>query len=253
MMLKVENLRVEVEGKEILHGVSLFVKEGEVVALMGPNGSGKTTLIMTIMGFSGYKVTEGRIIFKGIDITHLPVYERVKLGIGLAFQRPPVIKGVKTRQIIEIAASARGRKVDVYELAKELDFVDFLDRDVNDGFSGGEMKRSEILQLLAMDPDLLLLDEPESGVDLESISLLGKAINKILMRDVEPPPDKSMKEMKSKRKSALIITHTGHILNYVDADRGYVLIDGRIACEGNPREILKTVEKYGYGECLKCV
>ncbi len=253
MMLKIEKLRVEVEGREILHGVSLHVKEGEVVALMGPNGSGKSTLIMTVMGFSGYKVTEGRIIFKGIDITHLPVYERVKLGIGLAFQRPPVIKGVKTKQIVEIAAAARGRRVDVYELARELEFEDFLERDVNDGFSGGEMKRSEILQLLAMDPDLLLLDEPESGVDLESIGLLGKVINKILMRDVEPPPDKSLKEIKSHRKSALIITHTGHILKYVDADRGYVLIDGKIACSGNPREILRTVEKYGYGECLKCV
>ncbi len=252
-MLRIEDLVVEVAGKEILHGVSLFVREGEVVALMGPNGSGKSTLIMTIMGFSEYKVKRGKIWFKGKDITNLPVYERVKLGIGLAFQRPPVIKGVKTRQIVEIAASARGRKVDVVELAKELDFEDFLDRDVNYGFSGGEMKRSEILQLLAMDPDLLLLDEPESGVDLESISLLGRVINKILMRDIEPLPDKSFKEVKSHRKSALIITHTGHILKYVEADRGYVLINGRIACSGNPREILKTVEKYGYGECLKCV
>ena len=253
-MLKIENLKVEVGGKEILHGIELEVKDGEVVALMGPNGSGKTTLIMTIMGFSGYKVTAGKIYFKGQDITNLPVYERVKLGIGLAFQRPPVIKGVKTRQIVEIAASARNKKVNVEELAKKLNFLDFLDRDVNDNFSGGEMKRSEILQMLAMDPDLLLLDEPESGVDLESISLLGRAINEILLREIEPKPDKSIKDVKNERKkSALIITHTGHILNYVVADKGYVMIGGKIACSGNPLEILRTVEKYGYGECVRCL
>ncbi|BAT71721.1 Fe-S cluster assembly ATP-binding protein [Thermosulfidibacter takaii ABI70S6] len=253
-MLKVENLRVKVQGKDILHGIDLEVPKGKVITLMGPNGSGKTTLIMTIMGFSGYEVVDGKIWFKGIDITHLPVYERVKLGIGLAFQRPPVIKGVKTKQIVEIAANARGRQVDPYELAKEVNMMDFLERDVNDGFSGGEMKRSEILQLMAMDPDLLLLDEPESGVDLESIALLGRAINKILGREVEPRPDKSIKEVKKEySKSALIITHTGHILNYVNADLGYVLINGRIVCSGNPRDILKTVEKYGYKECERCV
>ncbi len=253
-MLKVESLRVEVAGREILHGVSLEVPKGKVVTLMGPNGSGKSTLIMTIMGFSGYRVTAGRIYFKGKDITEMPVHERVKLGIGLAFQRPPVIKGVKTKQIVEIAASARGREVDPYELAKEVNMEDFLERDVNDGFSGGEMKRSEILQLMAMDPDLLLLDEPESGVDLESIGLLGEAINKILGREVEPVEGKSLKEVKKEyAKSALIITHTGHILNYVNADLGYVLINGRIVCSGNPREILRTVEKYGYKECEKCL
>ena len=253
-MLKIENLRVKVAGKEILHGINLEVPKGKVIALMGPNGSGKTTLIMTIMGFSGYEVVEGKIWFKGVDITNLPVYERVKLGIGLAFQRPPVIRGVKTKQIVEIAASARGREVDPLELARKVNMEDFLERDVNDGFSGGEMKRSEILQLMAMDPDLLLLDEPESGVDLESIALLGSAINRILGREIEPTPDKSIKEVKREyTKSALIITHTGHILNYVNADLGYVLINGRIVCSGNPRDILRTVEKYGYKECERCL
>ncbi len=253
-MLKIEGLKVNVEGKEILHGIDLEVPEGKVVTLMGPNGSGKTTLIMTIMGFSGYEVTSGRIIFKGRDITHLPVHERAKMGIGLAFQRPPVIRGVKTRQIVEIAASVRGKEVDPYELAQEVNMEEFLDREVNLGFSGGEMKRSEILQLMAMDPDLLLLDEPESGVDLESIGLLGRAINKILGRNIEPVEGKSIKELKAARKkSALIITHTGHILNYIDADIGYVLIKGRIVCSGNPLEILRTIEKYGYKECERCL
>lgn len=253
-MLKIENLKVRVAGKEILHGINLEVPKGKVITLMGPNGSGKTTLIMTIMGFSGYEVVEGKIWFKGVDITNLPVYERVKLGIGLAFQRPPVIRGVKTKQIVEIAASARGREVDPLELARKVNMEDFLERDVNDGFSGGEMKRSEILQLMAMDPDLLLLDEPESGVDLESIALLGSAINRILGREIEPTPDKSIKEVKREHtKSALIITHTGHILNYVNADLGYVLINGRIVCSGNPRDILRTVEKYGYKECERCL
>ena len=253
-MLKIEGLKVNVEGKEILHGIDLEVPEGKVVTLMGPNGSGKTTLIMTIMGFSGYEVTSGRIIFKGRDITHLPVHERAKMGIGLAFQRPPVIRGVKTRQIVEIAASVRGKEVDPYELAQEVNMEEFLDREVNLGFSGGEMKRSEILQLMAMDPDLLLLDEPESGVDLESIGLLGRAINKILGRNIEPIEGKSIKELKAARKkSALIITHTGHILNYIDADIGYVLIKGKVVCSGNPLEILRTIEKYGYKECEKCL
>ncbi len=253
-MLKVEGLRVEVAGKEILRGINLEVPRGRVITLMGPNGSGKTTLIMTIMGFSGYKVVDGRILFKGIDITHMPVYERVRLGIGLAFQRPPVIKGVKTRQIVEMAAAACGRSVDPYELAKEVNMEDFLERDVNDGFSGGEMKRSEILQLMAMNPDLLLLDEPESGVDLESIGLLGEAINRVLGRELDPVEGKSLKEVRREfAKSALIITHTGHILNYVNADLGYVLINGKIVCSGNPRDILRTIEKYGYKECERCL
>lgn len=250
-MLRVEKLRVEVDGNEVLHDITLTLPKGEVHALMGPNGSGKTTLVMTLMGFEHYKVTQGRVLFRGVDITHLPVHERARRGIGLAFQRPPVVRGVKTRYLIQMAA--RDENVDVDALAKELNLLEFLDRDVNLGFSGGEVKRSELVQLLAQDPDLVMLDEPESGVDLDNIALLGKAINKLLKRDLRPKGE-SFKETKKKRsESALIITHTGYILNYVVADKGHILIDGHIVCSGNPREIFRTVEKFGYEECVRCL
>ncbi len=251
-MLRIERLKVEVGGKEVLHGINLHLPKGEVHALMGPNGSGKTTLIMTVMGFEGYKVTQGRIYFKGVDITHLPVYERARMGIGLAFQRPPVVRGIKTRQLIEMCAM--GREVDVEEIAAALNFTEFLDRDVNLGFSGGEMKRSELVQLMAQEPELVLLDEPESGVDLVNIALLGRAINRLLGRELEPQEGTSLKELRKRyARSALIITHTGHILDYVPADKGHVLINGHLVCSGNPEEILHTVEKYGYEECAKCL
>lgn len=251
-LLKVEGLKVEVAGKEVIHGVDLHLPKGEVHALMGPNGSGKSTLIMTIMGFEKYKVTEGRVLFRGRDITHMPVYERARMGIGLAFQRPPVVRGINIRQLVEMCAM--GRDVDVESIAFDMNFTDFLDRDVNLGFSGGEMKRSELVQLMAQRPSLVLLDEPESGVDLESISLLGKAINRLLERYLEPKGGESLKEAKEKRdRSALVITHTGHILDFVAADRGHVLINGHIVCSGNPKEILMTVEKFGYEECARCL
>ncbi len=251
-MLRVKGLRVEVEGHEVLHGIGMHLPVGEVHALLGPNGSGKTTLIMAIMGFERYKVTRGHILFKGEDVTHLPLYERARRGMGLAFQRPPVVRGVKTRQLVEMCAGVED--VDVDAIARELHCEEFLDRDVNLGFSGGEIKRSELVQLTAQDPDLVLLDEPESGVDLENVALLGSAINRLLERELEPKRDESLKERKIKRrKSALVITHTGHILDYVVADRGHVLMDGHIVCSGNPKEILRTVEKFGYEECARCL
>jgi Fe-S cluster assembly ATP-binding protein len=166
----------------------------------------------------------------------MPIYERARLGIGVSFQRPPTINGLKIRSIVEISAGSR--PVDVDELAKQLNFSDFLDRDVNHNFSGGEIKRSELLQLMAQQPDLVLLDEPGSGVDLESIVLVGDTINLLLRRGIKHPSEKPHKEIVSDgTKSALVITHTGNILDYITADKGQVLYDGVLCCS---RLILTT-------------
>ncbi len=248
-MLQIEELKVEVGDKEILKNVNMEIPDGETHILFGPNGSGKTSLMMTLMGFSGYKVTHGKIVFKGEDITYMPIYERARLGMGVLFQRPPTINGLKTRSMVEICG--RGKSADVETLAKQLNFSDFLDRDVNHNFSGGEIKRSELLQLTAQQPDMVLLDEPESGVDLESIVLVGDTINALLHRGVKHSKGKPHKEANG-TKSALVITHTGHILDYITADRGQVLYSGALCCSRNAREILKWIREYGYEECVRC-
>jgi Fe-S cluster assembly ATP-binding protein len=250
-MLLIEELAVEVGGKPILKNVNMQIPKGETHILFGPNGSGKTSLLMTVMGFGGYVVTRGRIVFKGEDITRMPIYERARLGVGISFQRPPTINGLKTRSIVEICA--KGREIDVEKLSEKLNFKNFLDRDVNHNFSGGEIKRSELLQLMAQQPDLVLLDEPESGVDLESIVLLGDTINTLLGRGLSQPTVQPHKDViASRSKSALVITHTGHILDYITADKGHVLYNGRVRCSRNAREILKWIREYGYEECVKC-
>jgi Fe-S cluster assembly ATP-binding protein len=144
-------------------------------------------------------------------------------------------------------------EVDTEALAAKMNFAEFLDRDINAGFSGGEIKRSELLQLMAQDPDLLLFDEPESGVDLENISLIGNSISQLLQRDFRVNDQKSQKELQEERtKMGLIITHTGFILDYVTADRGQVLFDGVLTCTSNPREIFKCISRVGYEECVRC-
>jgi len=241
-MLLIEELKVEVGGKTILDNVNMEIPKGETHILFGPNGSGKTSLMMTIMGFSGYNVTHGRIT---------SINERALLGIGVSFQRPPTINGLKIREIVQICDVNRSANVE--DLAKQLNFSDFLDRDVNHNFSGGEIKRSELLQLIAQQPDLVLLDEPESGVDLESIVLIGDTINLLLSGGVRCPRDKPRNRFISDRKkSALVITHTGHILDYITADRGQVLYNGVLCCSRNAREILKWIREYGYEECVRC-
>jgi Fe-S cluster assembly ATP-binding protein len=181
-VLTIEELQVEVGGRTILNNVNMEIPQGETHILFGPNGSGKTSLMMTIMGFSGYTITHGKITFKGHDITYMPIHERARLGIGVSVQRPPTVQGLKTRNLVEVCAKHRGRTVDIDALAREVNFAAFLDRDVNHKFSGGEIKRSEMLQLMAQDPDLILLDEPESGVDLENMALIGETINTLLHR-----------------------------------------------------------------------
>jgi Fe-S cluster assembly ATP-binding protein len=252
-MLLIEDLQVEVGGRTILNNVNMEIPDGETHILFGPNGSGKTSLMMTIMGFSGYKVTHGKITFKGENITALPIHERARLGIGVSFQRPPTINGLKTRNLVELCAKLRNRSVDVEALAEGIDFTNFLQRDVNQNLSGGEIKRSEMLQLMAQDPDLLLLDEPESGVDLENMVLIGETINLLLHRGVKYAIQKSHKTREGDQlKSALVITHTGHILDYITADKGQVLFNGHLCCSRNAREILKWIGEFGYEECVRC-
>jgi Fe-S cluster assembly ATP-binding protein len=248
LMLNIEHLTVEVDGKRILNDVNLHIGEGETHALFGPNGSGKTSLLFTIAGVPKYKVRSGKIFFKGKDITDAPIDERAKLGIGIMFQHPPVLRGVKLMDMVRISMERlRDKKVsddEVRELAKKLNLEGFLSRDVNLGFSGGEIKRSELLQLLAQRPDLVLLDEPDSGVDLVNIGLVGNTINELLQKDLKTV---------HRTKSGLIITHFGNILDYVRADKAYVMMKGTILCHGNPVELLEEIRHSGYSECLSCL
>ena len=250
-MLIIEDLRVELSNRIILQHIDLELKPGETHILFGPNGSGKTSLLMTIMGYPQYKVLSGKIMFKGEDITYKSINERSRLGIGMSYQRPPTIHGLKTRQMVNLCAKG---KVDEEELAGRVNFRDFLERDVNAGFSGGEIKRSELLQLMAQDPDLMLFDEPESGVDMENISLVGRTIAAMLQRNGFYSEGKSKLQTKLEReKMGLIITHTGYILDYVTADKGQVLFDGKLSSVENPSEILKCVGESGYEECVRCM
>ncbi len=242
-MLKIKDLSVAVEGKEILHDVNLIIHSGETHVLFGQNGAGKSTLLMTIMGFPKYSVTKGGITFKGKDITRLTVDERARMGIGMSFQRPPVVRGVKTREMVAACLKNAGDGGAIERLAARADLKDFLDRDINHGFSGGEIKRSELMQLMAQKPELTLLDEPESGVDLVNIALIGDMMNELLEKNCP---------IKYRKCMGLIITHTGHILNYVNARTGYVMCNGTIGCTGDPHEILNTIRERGYEECVKC-
>lgn len=243
-MLEIENLNVSVDGREILRDVSLRIKTGETHVLFGPNGAGKSTLLSAIMGFPKYRITKGKIVFNGKDITLLPLDERARLGIGMSFQRPPVIRGVKTLDVVGACLKGCGNEELIHQLADKADLSEFLERDINYGFSGGEIKRSELMQLLAQRPQLVLLDEPESGVDLVNISLIGKLINELLEKD---------RPIRDRKCMGLIITHTGYILDYVNARTGYVMCDGMIGCEGDPHEMLATIKEKGYKKCLTCV
>ena len=238
-MLKIEDLWVTINGKEILKGIDFHIPSGEAHVLFGKNGSGKSSLLMAIMGFSHYTLKQGKIIFRGQDITNLPTYERARLGLGLAFQRPPTIRGVRTRDILTACAGKRPYQ----DLVEQYGFAPFLDREINYGFSGGEIKRTELLQLMVQDPKMVLLDEPESGVDMENLQVVGEIIGRLLQKG---------RRHQHREKSGLIITHTGFILDYINADRAYILGEGRLCCQGNPRELLHDIKSYGYEECAKC-
>lgn len=243
-MLEVKDLSVEVGGRVLLKNVNLKVEKGYTTVLFGPNGAGKSALLMTLMGFSGYNIVKGQILFNGEDITHLPVNERAEKGLGIMTQRPPNMTGVKLRDLIDVIAKDNA---DTEKRAEFLDMVRFMDRDINVGFSGGEIKRSELLQLSAQKPCIYLLDEPESGVDLMSIEEVGATIHDLLLGE-----SKCVGERHEQGNSALIITHTGQIMDFIEADKGYILCNGTVMCSGNPRDLLKEIKKSGYEECITC-
>ena len=238
--LEIKGLHVSVEGKEILKGVDLSVDEGRTAIIFGPNGSGKSTLMGAISGLPGYQITKGSIIFKGQDISTLSVDERSRLGIGLSFQYPPAIKGVRLRTMLQTISPAPDK---IAEYAELLNLTGYLDRDINVGFSGGERKRSEVLQLMIQMPDLLLLDEPESGVDIENISVIADGLRIILEKD---------QPIQKRKRSAIIITHTGFILDYIKADIAFVIINGHVLGCGAPGEIFEEIRRDGYTKCSSC-
>ncbi|RZN62330.1 ABC transporter ATP-binding protein [Methanonatronarchaeum sp. AMET6-2] len=240
-MLKIKNLTVSVKDKVILKDLNLHIDQGEAHVLFGPNGSGKSTLLKTIMGLPGYRVLSGSIRFNGKEITDLPVHERVELGLALEYQNPPQIDGLKLKDLIELISEVPDQEIK--EMAGKLNLESHMDREVNVGFSGGEVKRSEILQVYSHNPDLILFDEPDSGVDVENVELLGRTINEMLDKQKKPS---------DRKRSGLIITHHGSILDLVDVDRAHVLYNGSIMCSGKPKEILEEIIENGYENCAKC-
>ncbi|MEM9343752.1 MAG: ABC transporter ATP-binding protein [Pseudomonadota bacterium] len=231
-MLEIRDLSVSIEDQPILKSINLTLPEGELHVLLGPNGCGKSSLLSTIMGLPPFEVVGGDILFDGQPIQNLPLDERARLGIGLGYQRPPRLSGVSVRRFAE--ALGAGERLE--KEAAALNLGDFLNRDVNVGFSGGESKRWEVLKLVLQDPRLLLFDEPESGVDLEHVSAVGEAIAQVVRA-----PDKQ-----GRTCSGLIITHTGMILKYVRADRAHIMRDGRILYSGDPDHAFEHIQAAGY-------
>jgi Fe-S cluster assembly ATP-binding protein len=242
--LKIENLHVQAEDKQILKGLDLVVRSGEVHALMGPNGSGKSTLANAVMGHPNLEVTDGRILFDGEDITEADPDERARAGLFMAFQYPVGIPGVTVtkylRMIINAHREARGegdiplrefRKL--VEEAMELTHVpkDFSSRYLNEGFSGGEKKRMEILQLALQRPKIAVLDETDSGLDIDALNVVANGVNRV---------------SKETGQGTLIITHYQRILHLVKPDRVSIMFDGRIVKEGGP-ELVERLEREGYG------
>lgn len=237
-ILQIKDLHVRVEDKEILKGVNLTINPGEIHAIMGRNGSGKSTLSYTLMGHPRYKVTSGQILFKGTDLVELPPDQRAKLGLALAFQYPVAIPGVSVSNFLRASVNAvRGKEVPVKEFRAELKAqmaklgVDnqFLSRYVNEGFSGGEKKRLEILQLSLLNPSLAVLDETDSGLDIDALKTVADGVNALANKD----------------NALLLITHYQRILNYVEPQFVHVFQDGRIVKSGSA-ELSKELEERGY-------
>ncbi len=242
-MLKIENLHAEIDGKQILNGLTLEVGAGEVHAIMGPNGAGKSTLAYVLGGRPGYEVTQGSVTFNGQDMFDLEPHERAAAGLFLGFQYPVEIPGVSNVQFLREALNsqrkARGEEPltggEFLKLAKEkagllkLD-MDMLKRNVNVGFSGGEKKRAEMVQMGILDPKLAVLDETDSGLDIDALRTVGEGINSI---------------MRAPDKAVLLITHYQRLLDYVQPDKVHILAKGRIVKTGGP-ELAVELEREGY-------
>src|ERR671922_2252155 len=241
--LEIQNLHVEVEGKEILKGVDLTVSRGEIHALMGPNGSGKSTLANAIMGHPGFEISEGSIAFAGDEITEADPEDRARAGLFMAFQYPVAIPGVTVAKYLRMVVNARREATGESEIklkdfrkqteaAMELMDIqrEFSSRYLNDGFSGGEKKRMEILQLAMLRPELAILDETDSGLDIDALRTVAKGVNQLAGPEM----------------GALIITHYQRILHLVKPDFVHVMYDGRIVKEGGP-ELVELLEERGYG------
>jgi len=237
-MLEIIDLHVEVEGKEILKGLNMKLEKGKVHALMGPNGSGKSTLANTLMGHPKFKITKGKIIFNGEDITALKPDERSRKGIFLSFQYPAEISGVTVSNFLRTALNTRRKEpISVIDFKELLDSkmealnIDktFRNRYLNEGFSGGEKKKIEILQLAILEPAFAILDETDSGLDIDALKVVAEGINTFM-----------------KDKIILIITHYKRILQFVKSDKLFILIEGKIALEGDG-SLVDELEAKGYG------
>ena len=231
-MLELRDLSVSVGDKAILHDVTLAVNAGEAHVLLGPNGSGKSSILAAIMGLPPFDITKGEILYRGQDLSGLSIDERARAGLGMAFQRPPTLEGVS---IAEFAAALDAGEALAAE-AGALNMGGFTERDLIVGFSGGEIKRWEVLKLFLQKPDFLLFDEPESGVDLEHVAAVGAAVNKLV----------SQQARDGSKRGALLITHTGLILEHVRADKGHILSGGRIIHSGDPKALFQHIQKAGY-------
>ena len=237
-MLKIENLRVEIDGQEIVKGLDLEVGEGEIHAIMGPNGSGKSTLANVLMGHPRYEVTSGSITFRGEDVFELEPDERAKLGMFLAFQYPSEVPGVSVANFLRTAVNSVREEqlspMDMYRLLQEKMKImqmdpKFAERYLNEGFSGGEKKRNEILQMLMLEPKLAIMDETDSGLDIDALQVVARGVN----------------ELRAPEFSAVIITHYQRILRYIEPDRVHVMLDGRIVTSGG-KDLAHELEDKGY-------
>ncbi len=238
--LEIKDLHVSIEDKEILKGVNLTVNTGEIHAIMGPNGTGKSTLSSAIMGHPTYEVTQGEVLLDGVNILELDVDERAKAGLFLAMQYPSEITGVTNADFMRSAINAKreeGQEINLMQFIKKLDKqMDFLDIDqnmaqryLNEGFSGGEKKRNEILQLMMLEPKFAILDEIDSGLDIDALKVVSKGINQMCGDDF----------------GALMITHYQRLLNYITPDKVHVMYGGKVVKSGGP-ELAKRLEEEGY-------